>query len=200
MAHTSFPTAATPDLEWNPEETEPAPENTQQHSHDPRDKVQSTELTWNRNQKNFVVEFKIADHLSTAMTHTDHELNLHFIHLRTWLFSSWATGDPYRPRIKFTFYSSTNLAFLVLSDWRLFDQRDSSYKSLYSTLVVPCQAQRTKNYRVAIINWMWNSRTFPGPFPRFFLPCFHGSRASRLGHKRKEKTRSITCRTDLALG
>ena len=36
--------------------------------------------------------------------------------------------------------------------------------------------------------------------PRFFLPCFHGPRASRLGHKRKEKTRSITCRTDLALG
>ena len=29
---------------------------------------------------------------------------------------------------------------------------------------------------------------------RFFLPCFHGPRASRLGHKRKEKTRSITCR------
>ena len=28
--------------------------------------------------------------------------------------------------------------------------------------------------------------------PRFFLPCFHGTRASRLGHKRKEKTRSIT--------
>ena len=26
--------------------------------------------------------------------------------------------------------------------------------------------------------------------PRFFLPCFHGPRASRLGHKRKEKTRS----------
>ena len=25
--------------------------------------------------------------------------------------------------------------------------------------------------------------------PRFFLPCFHGPRASRLGHKRKEKTR-----------
>ena len=23
--------------------------------------------------------------------------------------------------------------------------------------------------------------------PRFFLPCFHGLRASRLGHKRKEK-------------
>ena len=23
--------------------------------------------------------------------------------------------------------------------------------------------------------------------PRFFLPCFHGPRASRLGHKRKEK-------------
>ena len=36
--------------------------------------------------------------------------------------------------------------------------------------------------------------------PRFFLPCFHGPRASRLGHKKKEKTRSITCRTDLALG
>ena len=36
--------------------------------------------------------------------------------------------------------------------------------------------------------------------PRFFLPCFHGPHASRLGHKRKEKTRSITCRTDLALG
>ena len=36
--------------------------------------------------------------------------------------------------------------------------------------------------------------------PRFFLPCFHGPRASRLGHRRKEKTRSITCRTDLALG
>ena len=36
--------------------------------------------------------------------------------------------------------------------------------------------------------------------PRFFLPCFHGPRASRLGHKRKEKTRSITCRTELALG
>ena len=34
--------------------------------------------------------------------------------------------------------------------------------------------------------------------PRFFLPCFHGPRASRLGHKRKEKTRSITCRTDRA--
>ena len=34
--------------------------------------------------------------------------------------------------------------------------------------------------------------------PRFFLPCFHGLRASRLGHKRKEKTRSITCRTDRA--
>ena len=34
----------------------------------------------------------------------------------------------------------------------------------------------------------------------FYLPCFHGPRASRLGHKRKEKTRSITCRTDLALG
>ena len=26
---------------------------------------------------------------------------------------------------------------------------------------------------------------------RFFLPCFHGLRASRLGHKRKEKPRSI---------
>ena len=36
--------------------------------------------------------------------------------------------------------------------------------------------------------------------PRFFLPCFHGPRASRLGHQRKEKTRSITCRTDLTLG
>ena len=36
--------------------------------------------------------------------------------------------------------------------------------------------------------------------PRFFLPCFHGPRASRLGHTRKEKIRSITCRTDLALG
>ena len=23
--------------------------------------------------------------------------------------------------------------------------------------------------------------------PRFFLPCFHGQRAPRLGHKRKEK-------------
>ena len=34
--------------------------------------------------------------------------------------------------------------------------------------------------------------------PRFFLPCFHGPRTSRLGHKRKEKTRSITCRTDRA--
>ena len=34
--------------------------------------------------------------------------------------------------------------------------------------------------------------------PRFFLPCFHGPRASRLGHERKEKTRSITCRTDRA--
>ena len=34
--------------------------------------------------------------------------------------------------------------------------------------------------------------------PCFFLPCFHGPRASRLGHKRKEKTRSITCRTDRA--
>ena len=32
----------------------------------------------------------------------------------------------------------------------------------------------------------------------FFLPCFHGSRASRLGHKRKGKPRSITCRTDRA--
>ena len=36
--------------------------------------------------------------------------------------------------------------------------------------------------------------------PRFFLPCFHGPRASRLGHKRKEKTRSITCRTDSIMG
>ena len=36
--------------------------------------------------------------------------------------------------------------------------------------------------------------------PRFFLPCFHGPRTLRLGHKRKEKTRSITYRTDLALG
>ena len=36
--------------------------------------------------------------------------------------------------------------------------------------------------------------------PCFFLPCFHGPRASHLGHKRKEKTRSITYRTDLALG
>ena len=35
---------------------------------------------------------------------------------------------------------------------------------------------------------------------RFFLPCYHDSRASRLNHKRKEKSRSITCRTDLALG
>ena len=34
--------------------------------------------------------------------------------------------------------------------------------------------------------------------PRFFLPCFHGTRALRLGHKRKEKTRSITCSTDRA--
>ena len=34
--------------------------------------------------------------------------------------------------------------------------------------------------------------------PRFFLPCFYGPRASRLGHKRKEKTRSITCPTDRA--
>ena len=34
--------------------------------------------------------------------------------------------------------------------------------------------------------------------PRFFLPYFHGPRASRLGHKRKEKTRSITYRTDRA--
>ena len=34
--------------------------------------------------------------------------------------------------------------------------------------------------------------------PRFFLPCFHSPRALRLGHKRKEKTRSIACRTDLA--
>ena len=34
--------------------------------------------------------------------------------------------------------------------------------------------------------------------PRFFLPCFHGPRAPRLGHKRKEKTRSITCHTDRA--
>ena len=25
--------------------------------------------------------------------------------------------------------------------------------------------------------------------PRFFLPCFHGPHALRLGHKRKEKTR-----------
>ena len=36
--------------------------------------------------------------------------------------------------------------------------------------------------------------------PRFSLHCFHGPRASRLGHKWKEKTQSITCRTDLALG
>ena len=37
--------------------------------------------------------------------------------------------------------------------------------------------------------------------PRFCLPCFHGPRPSHLGHKRKgKKTRSITCRTDLALG
>ena len=34
--------------------------------------------------------------------------------------------------------------------------------------------------------------------PRFFLPCFHGPSAKRLGHKRKEKTRSTTCRTDRA--
>ena len=34
--------------------------------------------------------------------------------------------------------------------------------------------------------------------PRFFLPCFHSPRASRLGHNRKGKTRSITCRTDRA--
>ena len=34
--------------------------------------------------------------------------------------------------------------------------------------------------------------------PRFFLPCFHGPRASCLGHKSKEKTRSITCPTDRA--
>ena len=36
--------------------------------------------------------------------------------------------------------------------------------------------------------------------PRFFLPCFHDPRASHLGHKMKENTWSITCRTDLALG
>ena len=29
--------------------------------------------------------------------------------------------------------------------------------------------------------------------PRFFLPCFHGPCALCLGHKRKEKTWSITC-------
>ena len=34
--------------------------------------------------------------------------------------------------------------------------------------------------------------------PSFFLPCLHGPRALRLGHKRKEKTRSITCRMDSA--
>ena len=34
--------------------------------------------------------------------------------------------------------------------------------------------------------------------PRSFLPCFPGPRALRSGHKRKEKTRSITCRTDQA--
>ena len=32
---------------------------------------------------------------------------------------------------------------------------------------------------------------------RFFLPCFHGPRASHVGHKRKEKTWSITCRRAL---
>ena len=35
--------------------------------------------------------------------------------------------------------------------------------------------------------------------PRFFLPCFHGPRASRLSHTRKEKTWCITCRTGLAI-
>ena len=35
--------------------------------------------------------------------------------------------------------------------------------------------------------------------PHLFLPCFDGSCALRLGHKRKEKTGSITCRTDLTL-
>ena len=34
--------------------------------------------------------------------------------------------------------------------------------------------------------------------PRFFFPCFHDPRASCLGYKRKEKTRSITCRTERA--
>ena len=34
--------------------------------------------------------------------------------------------------------------------------------------------------------------------PRFFLPCFDGPGASRLGHKRKENSRSITCRMDRA--
>ena len=36
--------------------------------------------------------------------------------------------------------------------------------------------------------------------PCFCLPCFHGPHASHLCHERKEKPRSITCRTDLALG
>ena len=33
----------------------------------------------------------------------------------------------------------------------------------------------------------------------FFLPCFHSPCSSCLGHKRKGKTRSITCCMDLAL-
>ena len=51
---------------------------------------------------------------------------------------------------------------------------------------------------ILLASFGWSIRQVMDPL--FFLPYFHGPRISHLGHKRKGKTRSITCRTDLTLG
>ena len=96
----------------------------------------------------------------------------------------------------FVFYFIIWLTDFACCDWSITGPqvavRTSSSRSPF---------QSRNNQQIHIINillasFAWFVRNVMDP--RFFLPCFHGPRASRLGHKRKKKTRSITSRLDWA--
>ena len=65
---------------------------------------------------------------------------------------------------------------------------------------VPFSEKSAKPYNRHLIDLgrLVHTASYGSSFSQF-LYCFHGLRVSRLGHTRKKKFRSITCRTDLAL-